>query len=547
MIRIKSDKIIEFINQEINKFVRKPLKEETGTVLEAGDGIVRVNGLTNSMMGEMLRFEGDILGVILNLDQKEIGAIILGDSSSINEGDRVYRTGRVLEVPVGEELAGRIVDPLGRPLDKKGPINAAEYRPVEFNAPSVTDRQSVNEPLQTGIKAIDSMIPIGKGQRELIISDRATGKSSLLIDTIINQKGKNIYCIYVAIGQKTSTLARFIAKLEEFGAMEYTTIINASATMPASLQYIAAYSGCAMGEYFMYNSKHALTMYDDLSKHAVAYRQLALLLKRPPGREAYPGDVFYLHSRLLERSAKLSEDRGAGSLTSIPIIEIKSGDISGYIPTNVISMTDGQIYLETDLFKAGIRPAINPGISVSRVGSSAQIPAMQKVSEMLRLELAQFREIETFAKFGTELDDETKHQIVRGERILEILNRITDGKGEMEDLKILEDLCNDVKNSSLCGLGQTAPNPVLSTMKYFRDEYIAHIKDKTCPAGVCNNLLRVVIKNDKCIACGICARICPVNAISGEPKKPPYIINQDICIKCGACIPKCPVDAIYKR
>jgi F-type H+-transporting ATPase subunit alpha len=371
----------------------------------------------------MLEFEGGIYGQALNLDKNEIGAIILGESTEIEEGTTVRCTGRILEVPVGKALLGRIIDPLGKPLDNKGSIKTEEFRPIEYKAPSVINRQPVKEPLQTGIKAIDSMIPIGKGQRELVIGDRSTGKTSILVDTIINQKGKDVFCIYVAIGQKTSNIARLAEKLTEVGAMEYTVIVNAPANAPASIQYLAPYTGCAIGEYFMYSGQHALVMYDDLSKHAVAYRQISLLLRRPPGREAYPGDIFYLHSRLLERSAKLSEEMGGGSLTAIPVVEILAGDISSYIPTNVISITDGQIYLESDLFNAGVRPAINAGISVSRVGGNAQTKAMKKISGMLRLGLAQFRELETFAKFGTELDKETRKQLARGERTVEVLKQ----------------------------------------------------------------------------------------------------------------------------
>jgi len=422
-LKIKSDRIAQLISSEISKYRREVAVEEVGKVLEAGDGIARVTGLTRAMSGEMLEFPGGIYGVVLNLDRNELGAIILGDFEKIQEGDTVKCTGNILQIPAGEELVGRIVDPLGNPLDNKGQVKTRQFRQVEFNAPSVVNRQPVKEPLQTGIKAIDSMIPIGRGQRELVIGDRSIGKSAILTDTIINQKGKDVFCIYVAIGQKTSTIARLVEKLEEAGAMEYTTIVSATARTPASLQYIAPYAGCALGEYFMYSGKHALVMYDDLSKHAVAYRQLSLLLKRPPGREAYPGDIFYLHSRLLERAAKLSDEKGGGSLTAIPLIETKAGDISAYIPTNVISITDGQIYLEADLFNAGVRPAINPGISVSRVGGNAQISAMKKVAGMLRLDLAQYRELETFAKFGTELDRETRKQLARGERTVEVLKQ----------------------------------------------------------------------------------------------------------------------------
>ena len=420
---IRTDKIAELISSEINKYKKEARFEEVGTVVDAGDGIARISGLSKALSGEMLEFEGGIFGQALNLDKNEIGAIILGESTEIEEGTTVRCTGRILEVPVGKSLLGRIIDPLGNPLDNKGSIKTEEFRPIEFKAPSVINRQPVKEPLQTGIKAIDSMIPIGKGQRELVIGDRSTGKTSILVDTIINQKGKDVFCIYVAIGQKTSNIARLAEKLTEVGAMEYTVIVNAPANAQASIQYLAPYTGCAIGEYFMYNGQHALVMYDDLSKHAVAYRQISLLLRRPPGREAYPGDIFYLHSRLLERSAKLSEELGGGSLTAIPVVEILAGDISSYIPTNVISITDGQIYLESDLFNAGVRPAINAGISVSRVGGNAQTKAMKKVSGMLRLGLAQFRELETFAKFGTELDKETRKQLARGERTVEVLKQ----------------------------------------------------------------------------------------------------------------------------
>ena len=422
-LKIKSEKIADIISSEIGRYKREVIIEEVGRVLDAGDGIARISGLSNAMSGEMLEFPDNVSGVVLNLDKSEIGAIILGDFVKIQEGDIVKCTGNILQVPVGEALVGRIIDPLGNPLDNKGPLKNEQFGPVEFNAPGVVERQPVKEPLQTGIKAIDSMIPIGRGQRELVIGDRSIGKTAILIDTIINQKGKDVYCIYVVVGQKTTTIARLVEKLEEVGAMDYTIIVSATAKTPASLQYIAPYAGCAIGEYFMHNGKHALVIYDDLSKHAVAYRQISLLLRRPPGREAYPGDIFYLHSRLLERAAKLSEEKGGGSLTAIPVIETKAGDISSYIPTNVISITDGQIYLELDMFNEGIRPAINPGISVSRVGGNAQINAMKKVAGMLRLDLAQYRELETFAKFGTELDKETRKQLARGERTVEVLKQ----------------------------------------------------------------------------------------------------------------------------
>lgn len=422
-LKIKSDKIAGLLSSEINKYMDHIHAEEAGIVIEAGDGIARVGGLYGAMAGEMVNFVNGAKGVVLNLDRDYIGVIILGDYEEIKEGSIVKRTGKILEVPVGEKMLGRVVDGLGNPVDNRGAIKTGHFRPVEFNAPGIIDRQPVREPLHTGIKAIDAMVPIGRGQRELIISDRSIGKSAIITDTIINQKGQGVYCIYVAIGQKTSTIMRLLEILQEEGAMQYTTIVCATARTSASMQYIAPYTGCAMGEYFMFKGKHALVMYDDLSKHSVAYRQISLLLKRPPGREAYPGDIFYLHSRLLERSAKLSGKKGGGSLTAIPVVETKSGDMSAYIPTNIISITDGQICLEAELFNAGIRPAINQGISVSRVGSRAQTKAMQKVSSMLRFELAQYRELETFTKFGTELEKETKIIVARGERIVELLKQ----------------------------------------------------------------------------------------------------------------------------
>jgi len=422
-LKIDSEKIIKLIGSEINRYESAAVLEEFGKVIEAGDGIAKVSGLSNVMSGEMVQFPDGVYGVVLNLEKDSIGVILLGDYEKIQEGNTVKSTGNILQVPAGEKLIGRVVDSLGNPVDDNGPLGNTEYRPVEFDAPGIVNRQPVNKPLQTGIKAIDSMIPVGRGQRELVIGDRSTGKTAILADTIINQKGKDVFCIYVAIGQKTANIRRFIQKLEEKGAMEYTIIVDAAARTSAPMQYIAPYSGCAIGEYFLYNGKHALVMYDDLSKHAVAYRQLSLLLKRLPGREAYPGDIFYLHSRLLERSASLSVKKGGGSLTAIPVVETKSGDMSAYIPTNIISITDGQIYLETDLFNAGVRPAINPGVSVSRVGGNAQINAMKKVAGKLRLGLAQFRELETFAKFGTDLDKETKKLINRGKRTVELLKQ----------------------------------------------------------------------------------------------------------------------------
>lgn len=432
-LKIDSEKIASIIEKQLKSYKKETAFEEIGMVTMAGDGIARISGLPGAMAGEMLEFPDGVYGLALNLDRSEIGAIILGDSSRIQEGDPVKCTGRILEVPVGDKLIGRVIDPLGRPLDERGPLKTETYRPIEYGAPDIVSRQPVKEPLQTGIKAIDSMIPIGRGQRELVIGDRSTGKTAILIDTILNQKDKDVICIYVAIGQKTSNVAKIIDRLKRSGAMEYTIIVSASARYPASIQYIAPYAGCALGEYFMYKGQHALVLYDDLSKQAAAYRELSLLLRRPPGRKAYPGDIFYLHSRLLERSAKLTDELGGGSMTAIPVIETKANDISAYIPTNVISITDGQIYLETDLFNAGMRPAINASISVSRVGANAQIESMKKVSGTLRLDLSQYRELETFAKFGTELGPETRKQLARGEKTMEILKQ-----GQYEPMDVEE-------------------------------------------------------------------------------------------------------------
>lgn len=420
---IRPEEVSAVIRQQIENYEAKTEAEEIGTVIMVGDGIARVYGLSKVMAGELLEFPNGEMGMALNLEEDNVGVVILGSDLGIKEGDTVRRTKRIAEVPVGEALLGRIVDPLGRPLDGKGPIETKHFRAVESPAPGVIDRKPVHEPLQTGIKAIDSMIPIGRGQRELIIGDRQTGKTAIAVDTIINQKGQGVYCIYVAIGQKNSTVAQLVRSLRDAGAMEYSIIVVAGASDPAPLQYLAPYAGCAMGEYFRDNGKHALCVYDDLSKHAVAYRAMSLLLRRPPGREAYPGDVFYLHSRLLERAAKLNEERGGGSLTALPIIETQAGDVSAYIPTNVISITDGQIYLEPDLFFAGIRPAINAGISVSRVGSNAQIKAMKQVAGPLRLELAQYRELAAFAQFGSDLDKATMARLNRGQRLQEILKQ----------------------------------------------------------------------------------------------------------------------------
>ena len=420
---IKAGEISEIIRQQLAGYEAEVDLQEVGRVIEVGDGIARIYGLEGAMAGELLQFPGDVVGMILNLEQEQVGAVLLGDDTLIKEGDIVRRTNRIAQVPVGEALTGRVVNALGQPVDAKGPINANEFRPIERYAPGVVDRRSVKEPLQTGLKAIDSMIPIGRGQRELIIGDRGTGKTAIGVDTIINQQGHDVYCFYVAIGQKRSTVAQVVKVLEDAGAMKYTTVVVASASEPAPLQYIAPYAGVTMGEYFRDSKRHALCVYDDLSKHAAAYRQLSLLLRRPPGREAYPGDVFYLHSRLLERAAKLNDALGGGSLTALPIIETQLGDVSAYIPTNVISITDGQIYLESDLFYGGTRPAVNVGLSVSRVGGSAQIRAMRQVAGKLRLDLAQFRELAAFAQFGSDLDRATQLQLARGQRMVEILKQ----------------------------------------------------------------------------------------------------------------------------
>ena len=422
-MKINADEISSVLKKEIENYQSDLAVDEVGTVLEVGDGIARIYGISNCMAGEMLEFANGANGLAFNLEENSIGAVILGDFSTLKEGDSVKRTGTVMQVPCGEALLGRVVDPLGNPLDGKGPIKTDTYRPVESPAPGIADRKSVHEPLQTGIKAIDSTIPIGRGQRELIIGDRGIGKTAIAIDTIINQKDSGVICVYVAVGQKGSTIAGVVDRLEREGALDYTIVVSAPASAPAPLQYIAPYSGCAMAEHFMYNGGHTLCVYDDLSKQAAAYRQLSLLLRRPPGREAYPGDVFYLHSRLLERSAKLSDDLGGGSLTALPVIETQEGEVSAYIPTNVISITDGQIYLEPDFIFAGQRPAVNVGISVSRVGGSAQIKAMKKISGSLRLDLSAFRELEAFAQLGTELDKATQAQLDRGFRMVEILKQ----------------------------------------------------------------------------------------------------------------------------
>ena len=422
-VQLKPEQISRIIRSQIKYYQNAIEQSETGTVTMVGDGIARAAGLDNCMAGELVQFESGAYGMAQTLEENSVSIVLLGDDSGIKEGSSIHRTGKVVSVPVGEGMIGRVVNALGQPIDGKGPIEAADYRAIESPAPGILDRQPVKQPLQTGIKAIDSMIPIGRGQRELIIGDRQTGKTVIATDTIINQKGKDVLCIYVAIGQKRSTVASLVENLEKNGAMSYTTIVCATASELSPLQYIAPYAGCAMGEYFMQQGKHVLIIYDDLSKHAVAYRALSLLIRRPPGREAYPGDVFYLHSRLLERAAKLSDEKGGGSLTALPIIETQAGDVSAYIPTNVISITDGQIFLETELFHAGIRPAVNPGISVSRVGGNAQIKAMKKVAGTLKLIYSQYRELQGFAQFGSDLDADTKARLAQGERIVEILKQ----------------------------------------------------------------------------------------------------------------------------
>jgi F-type H+/Na+-transporting ATPase subunit alpha len=422
-MQIKVDEITDILRRQIEGLETSVEMAEVGTVVAVGDGIARIFGLDKVMAGEMVELPHGVFGLALNLEEDGVGCVLMGETHKISEGDEARRTGRILQVPVGPELVGRVVNPLGQPIDGKGPIKAADHYPLERIAPGVVRRQPVKEPLQTGIKAIDAMIPIGRGQRELIIGDRQTGKTAIAVDAIINQKGKGVICIYVAIGQKRSTVAQVVKTLEDHGAMGHTIVVSASASEPAPLQFLAPYAGCAVGEYFMYNGQHALCVYDDLSKHAASYREISLLLRRPPGREAFPGDVFYLHSRLLERAAKMRDDLGGGSLTALPVIETQAGDVSAYIPTNVISITDGQIFLETDLFYAGVRPAVNVGISVSRVGGNAQIKAMKKVAGTLRIDLAQYRELAAFAQFGSDLDRATQRQLARGERLVELLKQ----------------------------------------------------------------------------------------------------------------------------
>ncbi|HOC42936.1 MAG TPA: F0F1 ATP synthase subunit alpha [Thermoanaerobaculales bacterium] len=422
-MQIKAAEIVDIIRRQIEGHETTIDMAEVGTVISVGDGIARVYGLDGAMAGELLELPHDVFGLALNLEDDNVGCVLMGEVHAIREGDQVKRTGRILDIPVGPGLVGRVIDPLGRPLDGKGPIESSERYPLERTAPGVVYRQPVKEPMQTGITAIDSMIPIGRGQRELIIGDRQTGKTAIILDSIINQKGTGNVCVYVAIGQKGSTVAQVVATLEKHGAMDHTVVVSATASEPAPLQYLAPYAGCAVGEYFLYNGQHAVCFYDDLTKHAQAYREISLLLRRPPGREAYPGDVFYLHSRLLERAAKLRDEDGGGSLTALPVIETQMGDVSAYIPTNVISITDGQIYLETDLFYAGQRPAVNVGLSVSRVGGNAQIKAMKKIAGSLRLDLAQYRELAAFAQFGSDLDKATQRQLARGERLMEMLKQ----------------------------------------------------------------------------------------------------------------------------
>ena len=449
-MHIKPEEITSIIKKEIEKYEKQIKTVDSGTIIQVGDGVARVYGLDECMEGELLEFPNDVYGMALNLEQDNVGCVLLGSEEGIKEGDIVKGTGRIVEVPVGDELIGRVVNSLGEPLDGKGPINTNQTRPVEVPAPSIIERSSVNEPLQTGIKAIDSMIPIGKGQRELIIGDRQTGKTAIAIDTILNQKGKDVICIYVAIGQKQSTVANIVNTFTEMGAMDYSIVVSSTAADSAPLQYLAPYAGCSMGEYFMHQGKDVLIIYDDLSKHAVAYRTMSLLLRRPPGREAYPGDVFYIHSRLLERAAKLSPELGGGSLTALPIIETLAGDITAYIPTNVISITDGQIFLQSDLFLSGQRPAVNPGISVSRVGGNAQIKAMKQVSGTLRLDLAQYRELEAFAQFGSDMDNDSSRRLEKGKRLVEVLKQSQYSPMDVEKQVIIlyaavNDFLSDIK------------------------------------------------------------------------------------------------------
>ena len=467
-MQIKAEEISSIIKEKIKGFDQAVDVSERGSVIQVGDGIAKIYGLEGAMAGEMLEFPGSVYGIALNLEEDNVGAVLMGEDTGIKEGDPVKRTGRIAEVPIGEALVGRVTNAIGQPIDGKGPIKSDRTRRIEVVAPGVVTRQSVREPLQTGLKAIDAMIPIGRGQRELIIGDRQTGKTAIAVDTIINQKGLNVFCIYVAVGQKRSTVARVVKTLEEHGAMEYTTVVSATASDAASLQFLAPYAGVAMGEYFRDSGKHALIVYDDLSKHAAAYRQLSLLLRRPPGREAYPGDVFYLHSRLLERAAKMSDKLGGGSLTALPIIETQAGDVSAYIPTNVISITDGQIYLAGDLFYSGIRPAINVGLSVSRVGGSAQIKTMKQVAGTLRLDLAQYREMAAFAQFGSELDKATQAQLNRGVRMVELLKQ-----GQYRPMAV-----GDQVLSIFAGVNGFLDDVPVNKVRQFEEDFLAYIKQK---------------------------------------------------------------------
>jgi F-type H+-transporting ATPase subunit alpha len=464
-MHIKPGEITSIIKRELDRYESHINTIDSGTIIQIGDGIARIYGLDNCLGGELLEFPNNVYGIALNLEQDNVGCVLLGSEEGIREGDIVKRTGRVVEVPVGEALVGRVVDSLGNPIDGDGAIVASEYRAVEIEAPGVIERQSVKSPMQTGIKAIDSMIPIGKGQRELIVGDRQTGKSAIAIDAIINQKGKNVTCVYVAIGQKQSTVANIVNTLKAEGAMEYTIVVAATASQSASLQYLAPFAGCSMAEYFMYKGGDALIVYDDLSKHAVAYRTMSLLLRRPPGREAYPGDVFYLHSRLLERAAKLSDSLGGGSLTALPIIETLAGDVTAYIPTNVISITDGQIFLEADLFHGGQRPAVNAGISVSRVGGNAQIKAMKQVSSTLRIELAQYRELVNFTQFGSDLDKETVKRLEKGKRLIEILKQEQYAPMDVEKQVII----------IYCGVNDFLSDVPVHKVKAFEKEFLEYI------------------------------------------------------------------------
>jgi F-type H+-transporting ATPase subunit alpha len=487
---MKAEEITEILKNQIKGFDGTSQVSEVGTVLQVGDGIAKLYGLNQAMAGELLEFPGGVTGIVLNLEEDNIGAVLLGSDAAIKEGDTVKRTGRIAQVPVGQAMVGRVVDPIGTPIDGRGPIAAKEFQRVEVLAPGVVSRQPVREPLQTGIKAIDAMIPIGRGQRELIIGDRQTGKTAIAVDTIINQKGQDVICIYVAIGQKRSTVARVVSTLQAQGAMEYTIVVSATASDPAPLQFLAPYSGCAMGEYFRDNGKHALIIYDDLSKHAVAYRQLSLLLRRPPGREAYPGDVFYVHSRLLERAAKLSADLGGGSLTALPIIETQGGDVSAYIPTNVISITDGQIYLGAELFYSGIRPAINVGLSVSRVGGSAQIKAMKQVAGTLRLDLAQYREMAAFAQFGSELDKATQAQLARGSRMVELLKQ-----GQYAPLAVEQQII-----SIFAGINGFVDDLPVGEVRRFEEELLRYIDAE-------QKLLRLEIAKKKALDADLTTRL----------------------------------------